>query len=356
MNKSLTFVRFFFTFLCMFFITGYIVFYFGAISLSTVSYGIVIGLALSALFFSIDNLLQKFNLRAFNLTLFGLFPGYLMGFGLNIIFRTCVSFLPEHIIANTPMLQITQVCLMLLGIYIGTIMTIRSADEIHLSIPFVKFTSQTRRKKDLLLDLSALCDPRIIDLASSGIVDHHLIIPRFLLKELYLKAEKCTEQNKIKAAKCAEALKKLEEMQELEMRYTDTNFPEIKDPTDKLQRLARLIDANILTSDITKVEMANIEGIRIINLNLLSNALKPLMETGEQIRIKIQRCGKEPRQGVGYLDDGTMVVVNGGGDFIGETIDSHVLSVKHTSSGRMIFCNTMEEPVSAIDLEKTPVT
>jgi uncharacterized protein YacL len=89
--------------------------------------------------------------------------------------------------------------------------------------------------------------------------------------------------------------------------------------------------------------MGTIEGITVVNLHALSNALKPLMQGGELIRIKIQRYGKEPRQGVGYLEDGTMVVVNGGGDYIGDTIEARVLSVKHTSSGRMIFCNVAEE-------------
>jgi uncharacterized protein YacL len=89
--------------------------------------------------------------------------------------------------------------------------------------------------------------------------------------------------------------------------------------------------------------MAAIEGVRVINLHTLSNALKPLMQAGEHIKIKIQRYGKEPRQGVGYLEDGTMVVVNGGGEYIGEIIDAKVLSVKHTSSGRMIFCNAPDE-------------
>ena len=89
--------------------------------------------------------------------------------------------------------------------------------------------------------------------------------------------------------------------------------------------------------------MAQVEGVRIINIHALSNALKPLMQRGEVMRIKIQRHGKEDRQGVGYLEDGTMVVVNGGGDFIGETITVHVLSVKHTTSGRMIFCNVAED-------------
>jgi uncharacterized protein YacL len=113
----------------------------------------------------------------------------------------------------------------------------------------------------------------------------------------------------------------------------------VKELASKIIRLGRLLDANILTADAGKIQSSAVEGVRLINLHALSNALKPLMQTGEQIRVKIQRYGKEPRQGVGYLEDGTMVVVNGGGSYIGETIDAIVLSVKHTSSGRIIFCN-----------------
>ena len=147
---------------------------------------------------------------------------------------------------------------------------------------------------------------------------------------------------KSKARRCLEVIKKMEQLDHLGLRFNDTDFPEVRDTTSKLIRLARLIDGNILTADISRVQMASIEGVKIINLHSLSNALKPLMETGEMIRIKVQRFGKEARQGVGYLDDGTMVVVNGGGNFIGEVIDAQVLSVKHTSSGRMIFCNAFE--------------
>jgi uncharacterized protein YacL len=89
--------------------------------------------------------------------------------------------------------------------------------------------------------------------------------------------------------------------------------------------------------------MGTIEGITVVNIHALSNALKPLMEGGELIRIKIERPGKEPRQGIGYLEDGTMVVVNGGGDFMNETIEARVLSVKRTSTGRMIFCNVADK-------------
>ncbi len=169
------------------------------------------------------------------------------------------------------------------------------------------------------------------------------MIPRFIIKELYTLAEIGDEFSKSKARKCLDVIKKLEAISELELRFNDTDFPDVKETQGKLLRLARLLDANLLTADISRVQMASIEGIRVINIHTLSNALKPLMQAGEYIKIKVQRYGKEPRQGVGYLSDGTMVVVNGGGNYIGDTIDAKVLSVKHTSSGRMIFCNAVDD-------------
>lgn len=304
--------------------------------------GIIIGVIFSLFLFGFDIIFRRFNLRSFNISVIGLFIGYLMGQALVLIFRSILDISSSTIILQPKFIEIIKIALFLFGLYLGTLMTLRAADELYISIPFVKFTALAQKKKDILIDSSILADSRIIDLGTSGLIDHHLVIPRFIIKELYAQAELGDEQTKIKAKKCLETLKKLEEISTLELRYNDTDFTEIKDQTGKLLRLARLLDANILTADISKIESASIEGVRIINLHVLSNALKPLMQAGEQIKIKIQRYGKEPRQGVGYLEDGTMVVVNGGGDFIGETIEAQVLSVKHTSSGRMIFCNAFD--------------
>lgn len=222
-------------------------------------------------------------------------------------------------------------------------MTLRAADELYVSIPFIKLAPTTEKKKDLLVDLSALSDPRLIDLAASGLLDHQLIIPRFMIKELYAQSEMGDETLKGRARRSLDVLKKLEGFPSLELRYNDTDFPDVKELSGKFIRLARLLDANILNADMSRIQTATVEGIRIINIHALSNALKPLTQSGELIKIKIQRYGKEPRQGVGYLEDGTMVVVNGAGSYIGETIAAQVLSVKHTSSGRLIFCNALDE-------------
>jgi uncharacterized protein YacL len=190
-------------------------------------------------------------------------------------------------------------------------------------------------------------------LAASGLIDNHLIIPRCIIKDLYTLAESLDENLKAKAQRSLETLKKLEEFSGFEIRYAESDFSETKEQPGKLVKLARQIDANLLTADISRVQMSAIEGVKIINLHTLSHALKPLMSAGEKLRIKIQRYGKEPNQGVGYLEDGTMVVVNGGGDFIAQTIDCLVLSVKHTASGRIIFCNVSENLKPAYTVEST---
>jgi uncharacterized protein YacL len=338
MNLSLVFIRTLFMILSVFFMTTYMIASKEGYTGANLAIGIALGLALGFALIGFDLLFKKFNLRSFNIAIIGLFVGYLMGEALLLVFSAILDISAASIHLQPQVLEVIEIALFLFGIYLGTLMTLRSSDELYISIPFVRFTSNLQKKKDLLIETSILSDARIIDLAASGIVDHQLVLPRFLVKELYIQAESEDETSQ-KAKRTLEIVKKLEAIPSLGLRYNETDFPEVKDMMGKMLRLARLLDANILTADISRVQTAAIEGVRFINIHALSNALKPLMQTGEHIRIKIQRYGKEPRQGVGYLEEGTMVVVNGGGPFVGESVDAVVLSVKHTSSGRMIFCN-----------------
>ena len=301
--------------------------------------GVGLGLLFSGLLYAFDMAFKRYNLRSFNVAALGLFFGYLMGQALLLIFSSLLEVSAASIHLSLPTLELIRTGLFLFGVYTGTLMTLRASDEISVSLPFIRFTPLLRKKKDLLVDSSLLADTRIIDLAASGLLDSHLIIPRFVIKELLLHSEALDTHMNTKTKRSLDVVKKLEEMNGLELRYNDTDFPEVKDSQSKMARLARLLDANILTADQAQTQMPSIEGVRFININDLSKALKPLMQMGELIKIKIQRCGKEPKQGVGYLEDGTMVVVNGGGDYIGDLVGAQVLSVKHTTSGRMIFCN-----------------
>lgn len=339
MGISLSLIQVLFSVICILFSVSFTTHYFeGGFQWINVAVGLLGGCILAGVLIGIDFIFKRFNLRSFNTAILGLFFGYLMA---QAILFSLSGIMSWEI--NTTDFMPLRFLVYLVCAYAGMVMTIQAAEEICVSIPFVEFKQMSHKKKDILVDLSILSDPRIIDLASSGLLDHHLIIPRFAVKELYAQAETGDEVTKAKARRSLELIKKLESLPALDLRYVDTDFPEIKDPMMKLIRLARFMDTHIITSDINRIQQSSIEGVRIINIHMLSNALKPITQAGESINIKIQRYGKEARQGVGYLEDGTMVVVNGGAEFIGETIKAYVLSVKHTSSGRMIFCNASEE-------------
>jgi uncharacterized protein YacL len=326
----------------MLFLTAYS--FFSSITSSipiNISIGIFGGLLFGLSLNGINYLLRSFELRSFNLIALGMLFGWLMGEAIFLIFNA--AFDSKSIALDPQMVGIGKVLLFLTTCFLGVTMTLRASEELYVSIPFVKLKATTYKKKDIVLDASILLDPRMIDLASSGLLDHQLILARFIVKELSAQAEVLDEGVSAKARRCLEVIKKLEAIPFLDMRYTETDFPELKDSTSKLVRLARLLDCNIITADINRIQQSSIEGIRVINIHMLSNALKPITQSGEYIHIKVQRPGKEPRQGVGYMEDGTMVVVNGGAEYIGRTIKAQVLSVKHTSSGRMIFCNSCEE-------------
>ncbi len=305
--------------------------------------GLLLSAVFSAVLFAIDIGLKRVKLKAFNTILLGIFLGCLLGQGVVMIFDKIIDFTSIPIELRPFSLELIKTSLFLFSVYLGTTITWRSSHELHLSIPFLKLENEQESKREFIMDASACLDPRIIDLASSGILDSQIVVPRFLVKEFYAELETENEQTKSRAKTCLENIKKLEQMPFLNLRFETTDFSEITDINQRIIRLGRLLDSYILSADINRVKMAAIEGIRIINLHVLSNALKPLNENGELLKIKIQRYGKESNQGVGYLEDGTMVVVNGGGDFIGEIIDAQVLSVKHTNSGRMIFCNALED-------------
>jgi uncharacterized protein YacL len=286
----------------------------------------------------LDSVFKKVPIRKINTITLGLFFGSLLGLNLLPIFLAATKTILEDSLTS-----VVETSLMILTSYIGLVATMRASEELYISIPFFKFKPSEEKRKNFLLDHSILSDTRLLEIVSSGLFDNLLILPRFVIKDLYDSLENSEDLIRTKAKRGLDLVKKLESLPELNLRYSETDFPDIKDSTSKIVHLARLLNAQILTVDINRVQQSSIEGVRIINLNMLSNTLKPLTQATEYLSIKIQRYGKEPLQGVGYLEDGSMVVVNGGAAFIGETIKTQVLSVKQTSSGRMIFCNAFNE-------------
>lgn len=310
-------------------------------SIIDVMLGAVMGMVVAGGLYGIEMGLRRFHLRSFNVVVLGVFLGYLLAESFLLIADAAVGMMSMEM--GQGAMQLIRSVTVLACTYAGVVMTARTSEDIHLTIPFLNLRPVKNDKRDILLDESILNDPRILDLASSGILDDSLVLPGFLVQEFNTDILSADETTKNRARRSLDVIKKLEGLPTLALRIDETDFPELKDPLVKLLRLAKHLSGAILTADSNKLRIHASEEVMLINIHHLSKALKPIMQAGETITIKIQRYGKEPRQGVGYLDDGTMVVVNGGGEFLGDTIKVQVLSVKHTSSGRMIFCNTIEQ-------------
>jgi len=307
---------------------------------SAIVVGIMKGGLIFLLIIGLESSLRGISLRMFNTTLVGLALGALMGYVAVETFGVLFSLLNLTLVPEIHHFLTSFVYLA--ALYIGIKTTHAHAEVWWMSIPFVQLapTGQAK-KKELFLDISAIEDSRLADLARSGILDHQLVIPSFVMKEIQKGIDAQDETTKIRFRKCFEQIKRLENMPNLGLAIKEFHTSEGEDLATKLARTAKLVGAYILTAEQSQIKQTDEEGVIIISIEAIANAIKPTAQRGEILTIKIQRPGKEPKQGVGYLEDGTMVVVNGGGDFLGETIKTLVLSQKYSSSGKIIFCNAI---------------
>ncbi len=343
MSISLFFIRAFFACVAILLATTYATTNLpGGVMLLNILLGAAVGVSMIGAVFLVEKSLSRLSIRNLVIGSIGISMGYLLG----ILFISILDVVLNltGISQEIEGVRFGKMFLFLGALYFSILLTRRIASEYETALPFVQVRPSHSNKKDMLLDWTILVESRILELAASGLLDGSVVIPQFLFRELYALLESQDEGSRTKAARCLENLKKLEGLPALHLRYVAHEFPEIKDFAARLVHLARILGANVLTGDVSKLQPYLTEEVRAINIHMLASALKPI--TGEQLTIKIQRYGKEPRQGVGYLDDGTMVVVNGGAEYIGDLIKAHVLSVKHTTTGRMIFCNAAEEKFS----------
>lgn len=266
------------------------------------------------------------KLRTLNRILLGLILGSLLSLSL-------LSLIPA------PKDSLLALLLRALGPILGLYVFLFSKESFVLSIPFIRLQEQVERTRHFLLDESVLVDGRLADLATLGLFDQRLIVPRFLLSKLSLEAESSDESVALRAKHGLETVNRLSSLPELALRIHEADFPELKEFSAKVVRLARSLEADLLSAETGSHAPA---GVRTLNLHTLAQALKAPIGKGETLRIKIQRLGKEEGQGVGYLEDGSMVVVNGGSEYLGEGALARVLSVKCSTTGRMIFCNLIE--------------
>jgi len=224
--------------------------------------------------------------------------------------------------------------------YLTISLVIRTKDDVRFVIPYVEFSRQTKGLRPLVLDTSVIIDGRIADIAETKLFDAPLIVPRFVLNELQLIADSPDKIKRNRGRRGLDMLNKLQNSPIVEVKIDDTPPPGIEENAgvdQKLIAFTKNCDGRLVTNDFNLNKVATLRGVDVININDLANALKTVTLPGETMRVKIIRPGEEPHQGVGYLDDGTMVVVEGANTKIGQAISFTVTSSLQTSAGRMIF-------------------
>jgi len=202
-------------------------------------------------------------------------------------------------------------------------------------------TGQVGKMK--LLDTSVIIDGRIADLCETGFIEGTLIVPHFILQELQNISDSSDGLKRARGRRGLDILNVLQKMSNIEVKLVEDDFPHVKEVDTKLIELGKQMDAKVLTNDFNLNKVAGIQGVEVLNINDLCNALKPVVLPGETIRVFVLKEGKEVGQGVAYLDDGTMVVVDHAKTWIGKNADVIVTSVLQTSAGRMIFTRLKEE-------------
>jgi uncharacterized protein YacL len=216
---------------------------------------------------------------------------------------------------------------------------LQTKDDFRFLIPYVEFSKEVKGLKPYILDTSVVIDGRISDVVNTKLLDRQLIMPRFVLNELQTIADSGDRLKRARGRRGLDILNTLRGNTDVELVIFDQELPEfVGQPVDmKLVLLARHLDGKVVTNDYNLNKIARLHGVGVVNLNDLANALKPVFLPGEQIDVRLVKPGEGATQGVGYLDDGTMVVVEGGRDHVGQTVRLTVTSVLQTSAGRMVF-------------------
>ena len=250
-------------------------------------------------------------------------------------------------LAKIPMASNTQAfsqsLALLLLVYVGLVLGWEKAewfDPLSIKAYFLGTTHQKKNVK--ILDTSVIIDGRIADICETGFMDGTLIIPQFVLKELQQVADSADSLKRNRGRRGLDILQKVRKMSDIDVEISELDYPDVKEVDLKLIELAQDLDAKIVTNDFNLNKVAQVRGVQVLNINELANALKPVVLPGEFMRVFILKEGKEYNQGVAYLDDGTMVVVDNARKLLGKNVDVTVTSVLQTTAGKMIFGKAIE--------------
>lgn len=291
--------------------------------------GILLGATAAILMIFLEAGLRKVSVTGLSSTVFGLILGLIMAKLVGDAF-SLAPIEPET-------LSTIRVTLTLVFCYLGMVLALRGKDEFNIIIPYVRLRRQDQSQDVVILDTSVIIDGRIIDILKARFLGGKIVIPRFVLKELQQIADSTDPIKRQRGRRGLEMLHTIQKDSGVDIALHEEDFPDTKEVDAKLVKLAKLMEAKILTVDFNLNRVAGIQGIKVLNINELANALKSVVFPGEEMRIKLLKEGKEHNQAIGYLEDGTMVVVEDARKHIGQEVRVAVTSVLQTQAGRMIF-------------------
>lgn len=286
----------------------------------------------------LDVMLKQKRLDTITAVYFGLIIGLFLTYILKVAFSTTLS----DDLPNSPWSQFKDWTLLTLGMvlcYTCISILMQTKDDFRFIIPYVEFAKEIKGLKPYVLDTSVVIDGRIADVVETRIVDNQIVMPQFVIAELQAIADSSDRLRRGRGRRGLDILNRLRSDPKVDLVVFDRELPEFAgQPVDqKLVLLAKHLEGKVVTNDYNLNKVAKLHNVGVINLNDLSNALKPLFLPGETIEVRIQKAGEEHGQGIGYLEDGTMVVIEGGRDRIGQAVMAQVTSVLQTSAGRMVF-------------------
>ncbi len=302
--------------------------------------GMVVGFGFGWLMIAVDEMLKGFSLRAFSATSFGLLLGTVVAL---LIDR---SGLFENV-EQQPTRWLIRLGLFLSFGYIGIVLAMRSnKEDFSLIIPYVRFAPRNKADNLLLLDTSVIIDGRIADLIEANFLEGMIVVPRFVLRELQQVADSSDPIKRARGRRGLEMLNRIQRNQRNEVRIHDGDFPHEQEVDAKLVRLARNLTAKLFTNDYNLSKLAELQNVSCVNIHELSKSLKSVLLPGEILNLRLVREGKDKGQGVGYLPDGTMVVVNNGQSQIGQQVEVQVQSQLQTGAGVIVFAD-VRKPIAA---------
>ena len=264
--------------------------------------------------------------------------GAVIGSILGIVGAYLFSLVIRNSIHEGPTQSFLQLFVMLIMAYVGLVVGAGKGDLLNLAALGGIFGGEKQsRKSHKILDTSVIIDGRIADIAETGFLDGLIVIPQFVLRELQLVADSADSLKRNRGRRGLDILQRLQKVATLQIQIVEDDFPAVREVDLKLIELAKLYEGKIITNDFNLNKVAQLQGVAVLNINELANSLKPIVLPGESMKVFILKEGKEYNQGVAYLDDGTMVVVDNARKMIGKTIDISVTSVLQTTAGKMIF-------------------